>query len=86
MTRLLLALPGAAGRFLTDRTERGLAGTNPRYKSGELPLAEVGAGFFRQRRLQHFTGIYSCQLLPFAIFVVHPHIGKRLERAPKSFL
>jgi UDP-2,3-diacylglucosamine hydrolase len=43
--RLLMAVPGAVGRRLAERTERALRGTNLRYKTGALPMnaiAELG--------------------------------------------
>lgn len=40
-TRLLSVLPAAVGKRLVHRTERGLAKTNARYKTGTLPIAAL---------------------------------------------
>jgi UDP-2,3-diacylglucosamine pyrophosphatase LpxH len=42
-TALVRRLPGSVGRRLAEETESRLAGTNLRYKSGELPLEALSA-------------------------------------------
>jgi UDP-2,3-diacylglucosamine hydrolase len=42
-TKLLKSLPGALGRRLVSRTERGLSKTNTSYKTGVLPIRALEA-------------------------------------------